>query len=184
MRVVENTTERLVLRGVPGSVVWMVFATLLGVGIMAATGWFGWATTREIGGYLQLVPLGLGFLMGAAFFLIGVVTLAVGRVRLVLDRVTGEGRYDAYSPVIEVGKPCTFRLDHIDSVTIERHEEARPRNDDHGGFPAKVCRARLRVRKPRRAIVLDETENGQEQRVQSTAEAVAAWLGTEVASHG
>jgi len=184
MRIVENTTERMVLKGLPGGIHWMVFATLLGVAAMAACGWFARVTVRETGGYLQLIPLGIGFLMGVAFFLIGLVTLAVGRMRLVLDRVTGNGSYYVYSPVIDVGKPCSFLLEEIDSVAIERREEARPHNDDHGSFPAKVCRARLRVRKPRRAIVLDETENGQERRVQAVAEAVAGWLELEVTKQG
>ena len=184
MQIVENTTERLVLKGKPGSVHWMVFTTLLGVAVMAASGWFAWVSVKETGGYLQLIPLGIGFLMGGAFFLIGLVTLAVGRMRLVLDRVSGNGSYDVYSPVIDVGKPCSFRLEEIDSVAIERHEEARPHNDDHGSFPAKVCRARLRVRKPRRVIVLDETENGQDRRVQAVAEGVAGWLELEVIRQG
>lgn len=155
---------------------WMAFATVFGAALMAATGWFAVVSVRELGGYLQLVPLGVGFLMGIAFFLIGLWTLVAGRMQLVFDRVTGEGAYDVYSPVIEVGKPCVFKLAAIDSVTIERVEEDRPHQDDHGNFPAKVCRACLRVRKPRRTIVLDETENGREDRVQSVAIGVAAWL--------
>ena len=180
MRIVENTTERLVLKGTPGSVLWMIFATLLGLSFMVASGGFAWISVRETGSYLQLIPLGIGFLMGFAFFLIGLVTLVVGRMRLELDRGTGHGSYDVYSPVIDVGKPCSFRLEAIDSVAIERHEEARPHNDNGGSFPAKVCRARLRVRHPRRAIVLDETENGQERRVQAVAEGVAGWLNLKV----
>jgi hypothetical protein len=180
MRIIENTTDRLVLKGTPGSVHWMVFATLLGLVLMVATGWFAWVSVRETGGHLQLIPLAIGFLIGGAFFLIGLLTLAVSRMRLVLDRRTGEGTYDVYSPVIDVGKPCSFRLEEIDSVAIERHEEARPHNDYQGSFPANVCRARLRIRQPRRAIVIDETENGQEHRVQAVAEDVAGWLELEV----
>ena len=161
----------------------MVFALMLGVAIMAATGWFAWVSVRETGSYLQLIPLGIGFLMGGAFFLIGLMTLAVGRMQLVLDRPTGDGNYDVHSPVIDVGKPCSFRLDDIDSVAIERLEEDRPDNDRRGSFPAKVCRARLLIRRPRRAIVLDETENGQEHRVQAVAEEVAEWLDLEVTNH-
>ena len=123
-------------------------------------------------------------MMGGVFFLIGLVTLAIGRMRLVFDRVAGNASYDVYSPVIDVGKPCSFRLEEIDSVAIERHEEARPQSDDQGSFPAKVCRARLRVRKPSRAIVLDETENGQERRVCAVAEAVAEWLELDVIKQG
>jgi hypothetical protein len=123
-------------------------------------------------------------MMGGAFFLIGLVTLAVSQMRLVLDRVSGNGSYDAYSPVIDVSKPCSFRLEEIDSVTIERHEDARAHNDDHGSFPDNVCRDRLRVHKPHRAIVLDETENGQERRVQVLAEGVAGWLDLEGTRQG
>ena len=184
MRIVENTPERLVLKGTPGSVLWMVFATLLGVAVMTACGWFAWVTMREAVGHLQLIPLAIGCLLGAACFLIGLVTLAIGRMRLVLDRVTGNGSYEVYSPVVDVGKPCSFRLEEIDSVAIERQEEARPHNDNVGSFPAKVCRARLLIRRPRRAVVLDETENGQERRVQAVAEAVAAWLALEVTKQG
>ncbi|WP_145285856.1 hypothetical protein [Pirellulimonas nuda] len=180
MRIVENTTERLVLKGTPGG----ALATLLGAAVVAATGWFAWVCVGEAGGYLQLIPLGFGSLMGVALFSVGLLTLAAGRVRLVLDRRTGDASYDVYSPVIDVGKPCSFRLEEIHSVAIERHEEARPHHDDHGAFPAKVCRARLRLRKPRRAIVLDETENGQERRVRAVAETVAGWLELEVTEQG
>jgi len=181
MRIVENTAERLVLKGTPGSALWMAFATLLGLALMTATAGFAWITYEETDDVLPLIPLGIGFLMGGAFFAIGVVTLAVGRMRLVLDRFRGEGVYDVYSPIIEVGKPCQFRLVHVHSVTIERTEEARPAADvDDIRFDAQVCRARLRLRKPRRAIVLDETENGQERRVRAVAEGVAGWLGIEI----
>lgn len=180
MRIVENNSERLVLKGTPGSIRWMVFAVLLGLALMSATGWFIRALIDESGIGAPLLPLGIGFALGAAFFLIGAATLCVGHMRLVFDRTTGTGNYEVRSPIIDVGKPCSFRLEHIDSVTVERSAEARPRDVDHSGFPAKVCRARLRLRKPRRALVLDETENGRAHRVQAVADAVAAWLETDV----
>lgn len=180
MRIVENNAERLVLKGVPGSLRWMLFAALLGLGLMASTGWFAWVLVEETGGYLQAIPLGIGFLLGSVFFLMGVVTLALGRMQLVLDRESDQGSYKVCSPVVDVGKPCSFRLGAIDSVTVERQEEDRPHIADRGNFPAKVCRVRLRIRSPRRAIVLDETENGRDRRVEAIAEEVATWLGLEV----
>ncbi|MEM9657704.1 MAG: hypothetical protein AAF961_05015 [Planctomycetota bacterium] len=183
MRIVENTNERLVMQGTPGGVRWMVFAALLGMAVMAATGWFARTSVHETDQYFQLVPLGIGFLMGTALLLIGLLTLALGRMRLILDRVTGNGNYDVYSPIIDVGKPCAFRLDAIDGVNVERREETRHGNDAGGSFPAKICLARLRIRQPRRAIVLDETENGQERRVQAVAQKVAEWLELEVTNH-
>lgn len=180
MRVVENTAERLVLRGKPGGALWMGFATLLGLVFMGVTAWFGWVTFHEIGGYLQLIPMGIGFLMGFGFFCLGAVTLLVGRMSLTLDRVTGEGVYEVVSPIIEAGKPCRFRLEHVNSVTVEASTEARHRTEGQGGFDAQVCRARLRINKPRRAIELDETQNGQEPRVERVAQSVAEWLDLEV----
>lgn len=184
MRIVENTSERLVLKGTPGSARWMAFATILAVVFMAGSGWFAWVCVSEMDSYLPLIPLGIGFLMGGALFLMGLLTLVVGRMQLVFNRITGDGQYEVHSPIVDVGKPCSFRLDDIDSVTLERHEEQRPYNDHRGSFPAKVCRARLRIRRPRRAIVLDVTENGQDHRVTSVAEQVAGWLDLEVTNQG
>lgn len=181
MRVVENSAERLVLRGVPGGTVWMVFCLLLGLAVMAAAVGFASATYDGASGALnlQLIPLGIGVLMGLAFFLIGAVTLAVGRVELTLDRVTGEGIYEVCSPIVEAGKPCRFRLEHIARLELKATEEARPPDADGEQFDAQVVRLRLLVTRPRRTIVLDETQNGRVQRVQRTAEAVAAWLGVD-----
>ena len=180
MRIIENNSARLVLKGTPGTVRWMLFASAFGLAAMTMTAWFAWISIRELQSYWQLIPLGLGFLMGCAFFLIGLISLAFGRMKLELDRVRGTGSYDVYSPIIEVGKPCTFRLEDIDSVTVERRMEARHSSEGRGSLPAQVCEARLRIRKPRRAIVLDETQNGQDRRVQAVADTIGEWLGLEV----
>ena len=42
----------------------------------------------------------------------------------------------------------------------------------------------LKNPKPRRAIVLDETENGREDRVKKVADTVAKWLAIEVTQQG
>ena len=162
----------------------MIFCTLLGITMMVTTAWFGRVSVEATGSYFPLLPLEIGFLMGTAFFLIGLITITVGRMRLEFDRSTGQGSYDVFSPIIAVGKSCSFRLKSIDSVSLERHQETRPDHGTTGNFPAKVCRARLRIRKPRRAIVLDETQNGREYRVRHVADTVAKWLAIEVTQQG
>lgn len=184
MRVIENTADRLILKGTPGSIRWMIFASLLGASVMCASAWFGSVVVQETGNYLALIPLGIGFAMGLGFFAIGVLTLTVGRMRLEFNRVSGEGTYDVFSPVVDVGTPCQFRLEHIDGIALERQVEVRRGGESTGNFQAKVCRARLRLRKPRRAITLDETENGHDLRVQSIVEVVAVWLDLEVTRVG
>ncbi|MEM0927092.1 MAG: hypothetical protein AAGJ83_13705, partial [Planctomycetota bacterium] len=176
MKVVENTSERMILEGTPGSVRWMVFTMLLGITVMAAAGGFIWVTVRESYGYLQLIPLGMGFLFGVAFFLVGLVTLAMGRMRLVLDREQGSGIYEVFSPVIDVGRPCSFDLDSIESVTVEREKWQRSKSERHSDS-TEFCRVRLRIRRPRRAITLDETQNGRDERIHLLASTVADWLG-------
>ena len=158
----------------------MCFASLLGVAVMLATAAFSIAGVKQTGGYWQLLPLGFGFLMGVGFFLIGVITLCVGRIRLTMDRSEGTGAYEVRSPIIDVGKPCHFNLDKIADVTLERFQEKRPSGSGGGSFPAKVCRSRLRLRSPRRVIILDETSNGREERVKAVAHAVADWLKLEI----
>jgi len=152
MRILQNTEDQLVLQGTPGSVHWMIFGTLLGITMMVPTAWLGRGSVEAMGSYFPLLPLGIGFLMGTAFFLIGLITITVGRMRLEFDRSTGQGSYDVYSPIIDFGKSCPFRLESILSVTLERHQENRPDNSTSGNFPAKVCRNRLRI--PNHAVRL------------------------------
>ena len=160
---------------------WMIFYMLLGITMIITTAWFGWVSVEATGSYFPVLPLGIGFLMGTAFFLIGLITTTVGRMRLEFDRSTGQGSYDIRSPIIDVGKSYSFRFESIDSVTLERHQENRPDNNTSGNFPAKLCRAPSRIRKPRHAIVLDEMQNGSKDRIRNVADTVTRWLAIEVA---
>ena len=158
-------------------IVLCVFGALFTAGAAA----FIWMTYQASGGWSwSFLPLSIGVLIGQGLFWIGAVTLAVGRLTLVLDSSTGTGDYQVRSPVIEVGKPCSFKLEQVDSVIIEATTEWRPGHDDRPETTANVQRAKLRIKRPRRSITLDETENGRIQRVQGVAETVAAFLGQQV----
>jgi len=150
----------------------MAVAMLIGLLLSAAVAWFGLDTYRREGFGFPMVSLGVGLLVAQFIFWTGAVTLAVGRLELVLDRGTGQGEYNVRSPIIDCGKPCRFELDDIHGVTFETVTESRPQSI------AVVDRARLRVNRPRRAITLDESQNGQAERVESMAVAVAEFLET------
>ncbi len=171
----------MVLAGIPGRAVWMVFCAGVGLLISGVCGAFSWMIYHEGGGLgFAHLPLGFGFLMGQAFLWIGLVTLAVGRMVLVLDTSTGTGEYRVRSPIIEAGKPCRFRLEDIDSIALETHVEDRTRGPDRAAGPVTVHRLRLRLNHPRRAIVLDETQNGRVERLEILGGRVAGFLGRPI----
>ena len=182
MRVTEVTPQRIRLRGKPGGTLWMSFAALLGLTFMAASVFFAWGAVVVSKSYWPLLPLGFGFLMGILFTAIGLSSLCFGRLALTLDRVTGLGSYEVRSPMIDAGKPCEFELSQIKSVTVTKSESsdaqqpASPLENPKRRRPAKFCVATLRLAPRRRKILLDETQNGREQRVVAVATAVADWL--------
>ncbi|QDT67777.1 hypothetical protein MalM25_06810 [Planctomycetes bacterium MalM25] len=179
MRVTHNTADRLVLQGTPGGMHWMFFMLLFGVTAMAMCAWFAYTVAVETGNYVPILPLAIGFLFGLVFAWMGATTLIVGRLKLTLDRLHEHGEYEVNSPIIEAGKPCRFHFKAIDSLVIESTFEARHKTNDTANFDARVSRLRLRLTKPRRAITLDETQNGQEQRLEKLGAEVAEWLGFE-----
>jgi hypothetical protein len=170
--IIEQSESRLVMAGVPGSRRWMIVATLIGVLLTVAVGWFGLEAYRREGVSFSLLSLGIGMLVAQFIFWTGAVTLAVGRLRLVLDRTAGTGEYQVRSPIIDAGKSCSFDLTDVHAVTIEAVREKRPHYD------VVVFHARLMLNNPRRAIVLEESQNEQVERVEVVAEAVAGFLGT------
>ncbi|GJM19961.1 MAG: hypothetical protein DHS20C14_21740 [Phycisphaeraceae bacterium] len=184
MKIREQTPTRLVLSGIPGGWRWMLFAAVLGLVLTAAVVAAGvYEINRQ--SYWSLIWIALGLLIAQGIFWVGAVTLAVGRERLELDLTSGRGRYGVKSPIVETGsKPFSFDLALVHSISLERFGERRPGGPDSMERNAKVARARLRTAKPRRAVKLDETENGRDARVCAIAEAVAEFLGLEVVETG
>ena len=181
MYIQSETDSHLVLVGIPGRRIWMI--VLCGCGALITTGAVAliWMTYQASGGWRwSFLPLSIGVLIGQGLFWIGAITLGVGRLTLVLDSSTWTGDYQVRSPVIEVGKPCSFKLEHVDSVIVEATNEWRPGHDDRPETTATVQRAILRIKSPRRSITLDETENNRNERVESLAKSVAAFLGKQV----
>ena len=178
MKVKHQTNSRMVLTGIPGRRVWMIVLTCLGVLLSAGVGFFAIAVYRQNQGLAwPHFPLMAGFLIAQALFWTGVITLAVGRLMLILDAANGTGEYHVKSPIVDAGRPCTFKLDDVHSVTMETATESRPGLPGDAETIATVHRACLRLKNPRRAITLDETENDRLDRVEKVAQSVAAFLG-------
>lgn len=81
----------LVLAGIPGGAGWMVFAAVLGAAFSTAFGVIAWRKLRQEGVSFDAVGCVAGAGLGQVFFWVGVVTLAVGRERLDLDKSVPPG---------------------------------------------------------------------------------------------
>jgi len=177
MRISERTDSRLVLTGIPGGRLWMVVLLCLGLVLTVGFGWFAVLVYKEDNRLaLPLLALSIGVLIAQGLFWTGAVSLMVGRLSLVLDTTTGRGEYRVRSPIVDAGQPCKFELKHVDSVTVETRLETRPGLGGHADTEATVHRVRLRLNKPHCVIVLDESEHGELDRLQTLARQVAGLL--------
>ncbi len=178
MRIHRQTDSLLVLTGIPGRRVWMIVLTGFGLLLTGVLIYFAHLFYKEHDGLAwPHLALSFGLLIAQVILWTGIITLALGRLTLILDSTLGTGEYRVRSPIVEAGTPCKFKLEHIDSVAIETSRESRPGRLNHAEEQAVVHRLRLRLTHPRRAITLDETENNQLARLEELAKQVAAFLG-------
>jgi len=178
MRIHEHTDTLLVLTGIPGRRVWMIVFTGFGLLLTGALAYVAYLLYKEYGGLVwPHLALGFGLLIAQGILWTGIITLALGRLTLILDTTQGTGEYRVRSPIVDAGTPCRFKLEHIDSIAIERSRECRPGRLGHAEEQAVVHRLRLRLTHPRRAITLDETENNQLVRLEELGKHVAEFLG-------
>jgi hypothetical protein len=172
----------MMLAGVPGGLGWLIFAMLLGAIFMGAFGWMCVHHWQSGGFGLPVVMTGLGSGLGGLFFVFGALSMAFGRETLTLDLAAGEGRYWNRSPIIDLPKPFTFALEHVQRVSVEQSTERSGGGGMRAGMSEHdVCRARLLIAKPRRAVTLDETSNGRNRRVRKIAQEVAEFLDADLA---
>ncbi len=170
----------MVLGGVPGGKLWMAAFTASGLVLTVVLGFAGvreWSERH----FFNLLWIGLGLLIGQVLFWAGAVTLAVGREELELDRRARRGRYLVRSPILDPGNPSfAFDWDDIDSVALElkvtEGSFARAEGPARTAV-TELCRARLRVRKPRRAVLLREGADSAHQSVRELAGQVASFIG-------
>lgn len=182
MKIRARTDTRLVLADIPGGAGGMVFSLLLGLLFTVAFTALAWREHQTGGFGWEMVMDGLGALFGQFFFWLGAVTLALGREALELDKSPPAGRrggrYVSRSPIVQAPRPFEFELADVHAVSLERLTEHHPGGGRHGGrSEVDVCRARLLIERPRRAVTLDETSNHQDTRVLAVGRAVAEFLG-------
>ena len=180
MKITLRTADRLVLTGIPGGRGSMIAMTAIGAAISTVVLAIGNAAYQSQGLSWPLAPIGLGMLMGLALVTVGVVTLTTARERLTLDTTTGRGEYHARSPIVTTPRPFGFGLDDIDRVVFDYTTERHPAGERGTERTGEVWSAVLRVNGPRRAVVLDRSENHRDARVRAIADEIATFLGLPV----
>jgi hypothetical protein len=109
------------------------------------------------------------------------VALSLQCEEVVLDRAAGNGVHRKWFRLIGREKRREFKLERVHDVSIEFTTESR---GGRGGFPVNVCRARLRLDRPRRAFALAEVRDGSRRTIDELAQRVAAFLGVAIEQVG
>jgi hypothetical protein len=131
-------TARMMLAGIPGSAGWMVFAMLLGLLFTEAFSALTWHNFKKHGLGRAVVSCAVGTGLGQLCFWTGILTPAVGRESLELNKSDKPGgRYRSRSPIVTVQKPFDFGLADVQAVSIERFTERHRGGGRRGGAAAR-----------------------------------------------
>ncbi|MCE9620588.1 MAG: hypothetical protein K8R92_11875 [Planctomycetes bacterium] len=159
---------RLELRGVPQGLSNLLGGFLVLGAMLGGVAYF-W---MEFPDWATRLVLGFGALF--LLFILGLMTDALlQRERLVLDAGISKGEYLRRSLVRGQLEQHEFALVGNTSVELETYFSGGMKNSK----PRKCLRANLLITQPDKAIILDYTVNGREQRVRALAAAVAEFLG-------
>lgn len=169
------------LRGVPHGLHWMIFSTLLGAALSAFC-IFLMSRIAEDGSVGALIPMGFGALFGIFFLFFGIDGM-MRRESLVIDLDLGSAIYRKWSFLFGEKERTEFQIPDVAEVFLEHRKEQRD-TTEHQMIVAKIWEAKLRIRRPRKSILLEETQNGREQRVRTVAEQVSAYLNVPLTESG
>ena len=102
------------------------------------------------------------------------------------DRVRRVATHATWSVLLGGRKEVEYPFEKIAATSIERSMQSAG-GGKRSGMPTKVIRVRLLITKPRRAILMDETQGGGRKtvdEVEALAKEVAEFLGVEVKGMG
>lgn len=179
VKITERYPDRLVLAGLPHGVAWPLFGLALG-SLFACV--FGWLCAHHIQNaqWYNAVMTALGAALGM-LFIFACTDVLQQRERLELDRVHRRGTFLHRSHVRGTIRSFEFPFERIAAVSLEKDMQSPGGGK---GFPTRVLRCRLLLQKPRRAILLDETQNQRDERIRRLAADVSEFLGTPIGESG
>lgn len=188
MKILRSTPERIELGGMPGAGFARMGAFLVCPVLTLGVGSFLWMAWTATGArwysadvlILTAAALFIVFLWGVCF------SLFLRREWLVMDKVTRRGEHGMrWVWGARIGKVKAFDIDRVRHVSLELYmSSGGGGRRGGGGLPRQQKRARLLLDRPRRAILLEDSEGGIDARVEPVANGVAEWLGVEVSRMG
>ena len=179
MRIIENTPDRLVLRGVPGGTGTMVVFAAVGSLLCCAFGAIG-VHSALAGNGLRAAMLSIGVVIGLAMIAGGLDGLCT-REALEFDHAAASGRYTRTHRLARKKRDqrTEFAYSRIAGVVVERREVTR--SAGKGRSQTSIhWKAILRLDHPRHTIVLAESQNDRELPVRGIAVDVGAALGMPI----
>jgi hypothetical protein len=178
MRIIENTPDRLVLRGVPGGAGGMAFVLALSVVfIVSFSGMSFWLATT--GRAFGAAMMAIGVIVGLIAAYAGLDAMLT-RESVVIDHAAGTGVYEKRRVVRRTPMDRReFARNDIAAVVLERRVVRSPRTDMDNRLDRESIQwtALLRIDNPRRRIDLFQSQNDREVPVRAVAVAVAQSLG-------
>lgn len=182
MKITRRDDAILELEGVPeGRGLW--FAAFVSAGLTIVAGMFAFYVYLNSGSWTSAIMPGIGAAFGLFLFCF-VFAMALRRESLTLDKVTEKGTHATWSLLAGSRKEFVFPFEKIAATSVERSPQSRGGGK---GFPTEVTRARMLITKPRRAILLDETQGGGRktvEEVEALAREVAVFVGVEIRTMG
>lgn len=161
----------------------LLFAAFVSAGLAIVAGMFTFYIYIKSGSWTSAIMPGIGTAFG--LFLFGFVfAMSLRRERLTLDKVIRTATHETWSLLAGSRKTVAYPFDKIKAASIERSLQSQGGGK---GFPTEVTRARLLITKPRRAILLDETQGGGRktvEEVEALAKLVAEFVGVELRRMG
>lgn len=188
MKILRSTPERIELGGVPATGFALLGGCVVCPALAVGVGFFLWKEWTARGAHWYW-PNILILIFAAAFvaFLWGVcLSLFLRREWLVMDKVTGRGEHGMrWVWGARIGRVKAFDIDRVRHVSLELYmSSGGGGRRGGGGMPREQKRARLLLDRPRRAILLEDSEGGIDSRVEPVANGVAEWLGVKVSRMG
>jgi hypothetical protein len=182
MKVTRHDETILELEGVPqGRGLW--FAAFVSAGLSIGAGMFTLYIYMTSNSWTSAIMPGIGTAFGLFLFCF-VFAMSLRRERLTIDKVTRTATHATWSLLAGSRREVGYPFDKIQAASVERSMQS---SGGRKGFSAKVTRARLLITKPRRAILMDESQGGGKKTIEeleALARLVAEFVGVEVREMG
>lgn len=177
MKIQKQTSSQLILSGIPGSLVWMLVLTFLGLLLMTISLLMGVKVWNDSAAYYLMMPLVICSFFGAGFIWIGISQLKE-RERLILDKIKRSGNYMSTTPYLLNEVLLSFTWNQIESIELTPIIPTQKSNSSKDTEPIEPSQIQivLNLKDPMHQIVLETAQNDDKDRLAQIAQEVSGFL--------